>query len=295
MARGRFTRDENGLRFRSFAGPGALLRPPGMLHLARSERRGWYYLGAGTTSGVAWWLSAEAARDADEQLQQAEQQFSMASGSADSATLAGLQAQVTTAREQQRDDHRIRDIWAIYFGAIWAGAGVEAWLMTPRATVASSPGEYLVTLPGTNGWRAAICSALVPGAGQRVLGRDGRASTFSTIIAATMAGAILAQDQVLAARRDYYAAKRQRDASPAGVDRFQVQAAMDDAESEEDAYSTLRSVMLGVAAPVYLWSVVDAFLGGRRAASVAAARRAPAVSLAPTVDGVRLALTLRLR
>lgn len=293
MARGRFTRDAGGLRFRPFATASALLQPPGMVHLSRSEPRGWYYLGAGAVSGAAWWLSADAARDADNQLGLAQRQLGQASASLDPLERARLQRGVTSARDLRRDERRIRNIWAFYFGTVWVGAGVEAWLMTPAATVApSGSADYLATFPATTAWRAALLSALVPGAGQRALGRDARANVFSTVIAATLAGAILAQDQVLAARRDYYDAKRTADALPDGADRDDLEAAMDDARSDEDGHRTVRSVMLAVAAPVYLWNLVDAFVGGRRVE--AAARSVPGISLTPTAEGVGLALTWRL-
>jgi hypothetical protein len=137
----------------------------------------------------------------------------------------------------------------------------------------------VVTFPRADRWKAVARSLIVPGGGQRYLGRTTRAAWFSTLVAASAAGAILAQDAFLDARRDHLAAQRRLHAA-VGDDEA-LRATVDEAASTRDFRSTLRWVLAGTAASIYLWNVVDAlFVGG------GAQGHAPPVTLAPTASGL---------
>jgi hypothetical protein len=288
-SRWRFTRDQTGLTFRSWAGPSAMLKPPGLVHLVRGERRGWYHLGAGAFSGAMWWRSAGTVKDAQDRVSRAMAELTQASAA---DAIAAASRELSDAQDEERDQRRIRGIWAGYFAASWLGAGVETWLLTPKPTVRSDTlGEYTAMFPRAGRRSAALRSALVPGAGQRYLGRSTRAAIFSSAIGASVAGAVLAQEAVLGARRDFYAAQRRRDEAQNDDERRTAQGAIDDAKSRTDTRALIRSILVGTSASFYLWSVVDAFVSGNLAEASA---QAVAWSVAPTPNGVHLTMSWHL-
>jgi hypothetical protein len=307
-SRGHFLRTADGLAVRPWASAWSLLAPPGIAHLLHNDPHGWSHLGAGVLSATFLALNQVDASDAKDHVDaamhgvdNAVDNLVMAYQALNNAQPDQIDSLLTNlseahlgldrasidlfeARAEKDDETRIRSLWAGYFAGVWLGAGLEAWLLTPEPSAATDAnGRSVVTFPRADRWAAVLRSALVPGSGQRYLGHDVRASVLSGLVTASAAGAILAQDSFLAARRDHLVAQRELDAGLEGAS----QAAVDAAASDRDRSSRLRWILTGTAASLYVWNVVDAMLLGGSAQSQAP----PPVSLVPTTSGLALRIT----
>ena len=257
-SRARFEVDGGGVRSVPWSSPTSILLPPGVDHLRHGESRGWYHLLSGA-AGASFLFTAY--EDIDEAPAGSTEEF---------------------------DAENVRDLWLGFTAAIWLGAGVESWLLTPSPAVRTGNGGVELTIPRANRWQAALRSTLVPGAGQRYLGRDTRANLFTVFTYASAAAAIALQDRFLEARRDADRIQaRIDDAAP--IDRAALRAELDDARSDEDTKSLVRWIATGSAAYFYLWNVVDAFWLGARAEQSGG----PKIMAAPTADGMALSLSWR--
>ena len=257
-ARTRFEVDQEGLRDIAWSSPTALLLPPGVDHLMHGESRGWYHLMAGAVGASFLYTAFEDVGDAPE------------------------------GSTEEFDAENIRNLWLGYTAAVWLGSGLESWLLTPQPDVRTSASGVEVFVPRANRWAAGFRSLLVPGAGQRYLGRDARANMFTVLTFASAAAAIATQDLYLEARRDTDRIQSQL-AAAAPVDRPALRAEVDDAQSDEDTKSLVRWIATGSAAYFYLWNVVDAFWLGARAEQSGG----PKIMATPTTDGMALSLNWR--
>ena len=287
-ARARLVQHRGQLELQSWSGPQALVQPPGLVHLLRGESRGWGLMGAGLLGAGAWWETHADLQDARDRIDQARETLATAT---DPSIRARADADLQDARLRERDEERLRTLWSVYVGASWLGAGLESWVLTPRARlVRAGEGDFRLELPRPSAGWALLRSALHPGAGQRALGNDRRANFFTLGVAVTAGAAILAQSRLLDARRDRAAARRtlQSATDPGLVDA--ARAREREALSDGDDWERARSVLLGASAYLYAWNLLDAYLGGRSAGH---ARPATDWSLSPAPDGLQLVLHRR--
>ena len=263
--RGRFVRSETGLYTLGWAGPTAAIYPPGLTHLLRGEWiRGGTMFAAGAGAAFMAGLFHAEQQDAEDQTAAALATYQRAV-SEDAIRAARLD--VLAASQREEDEKEVRDLWGGLFAASWAASSVEALFLTPQPRLnATDPGsgQFLATLPTAGGFRAAFRSFLVPGAGQRYMGEDTRGNFFFTLTAAAAAGAALVHDEFLTARRDQSDAQRRFDAADTEDEIQATRAVLEEAAGEVDEKQTLRWALVGAAAGVHLWNVLDAFgLGDR--------------------------------
>lgn len=254
--RTRFEVDRDGIRPLSWSSPSALLVPPGIDHLQRGEARGWFHLLSGAVGGAFLYAAVD--------------DF----GNAPANT------------PEYSDARAVRNMWIGYVATTWIGASLESWLLTPEGNARRSGENLTLSAPRADRWKLTVRSVLVPGSGQRYIGRDTRANMFTTLFALTAAAAIKSQDMYLDARRDRRAIGAQLSDTPAPSERAVLLAAYDEAEGDEDSKALIRWIAVGSAAYVYLWNVFDAFSLGRQAE----ASTGPQVVATPTADGVALSL-----
>lgn len=292
--RGRFRRDALGLHLRSWAGPGALLTPAGLIHLERREQRGWIFLGGTVTAAGLAFPAHTSFRDAEDDIDRAADAYTRAA-SEDELDAASQDLLVAT---RERDDAKeIRNLWVGYAAVMWVSAGLESWLLTAQPFVASPGGSanVVIGMPRAGRWGAGLRSALVPGAGQRYMGRSylGRSvrGNHQTIAVAVGAGAaIFAQENFLEARR--HQARAQDDFNHAETEdeldraRHALRTAADDVDDK----NFVRWAIVSVTGGIYVWNIVDAFL-----ARSDEAESAFSWSVSPSGGGVLAAASWSLR
>lgn len=257
-ARGRLTLDAKGAAgIGRASGPVAFLLPPGLEHLRQGEGpRGWLFIGgaAGGLAGVLLTASdlAEANDEADRARVIYEDAVSLEEF--ESARLALL-----AANDRRADETDLRNMWLGYVGAIWAGAAVESWILTPRPSLRrGEDGGYLVGAPAAHRAGAALRSLLVPGAGQRYLGAASRGNRFTGAVLVLGAGSILAQQSFLAARRDQNDAQREYQAAETETEAKRWKRELTDAADRTQSRDRLRWALVGVTLGAYVWNVIDA-------------------------------------
>jgi hypothetical protein len=258
--RGRFHRDDAGLHQRTWAGPGALLTPPGLTHLARGERRGWIFLGGAAVS-VALAVSAESSvHDAQDDIDDTALEYSRGITEDD---VAEARANLVLATQKRNDEEQIRNLWITYAGTTWVMAGLESWLLTPQPSLTpGSEANYLIGMTPAGSWDAGLRSLLVPGAGQRYVGHITRANLFATAVAVGAGASILAQDDFLRARRRQARAQDALDRAETESELDGARASLRSAASTVDDKASIRRTLVGVTAGLYAWNVLDALLGG---------------------------------
>jgi TM2 domain-containing membrane protein YozV len=145
-------------------------------------------------------------------------------------------------------------------------------------------------VPHAGGPPAALRSALVPGAGQRYVGRSGRGNLLLTSVMGLGAFTLVAHESYLGARRDQTDAQRRFIAATTEEDLNHWRAKLEDAANDADSKNTLQWAFVGLTAGAYIWNVVDAwFIGGRTGSE------APLdMSVVPRLDGVEASLTWRM-
>ncbi len=282
-ARGRFVRSSDGLSGQSWAAPSAFLNPPGIIHLERGDLRGWVFLGGGVTALVLALSTQESVRKAEDKRKQAWTAYSKAVTDAD---LTQTRQQLTLAIQEKADDSRLRNLWLGSLAALWVGAGVEAFFLTPEPFISlANPGTYTMTIPRAGGAPAAWRSMFVPGAGQRCLGRNGRADFFLTSTVLLGAGAIGAEGAYLKARRDQASAQEIFDRAETQSELDSARPALEDAADRTGNRNTVRWALIGSAAGIYIWNVCDAYGLGRQSGS-----RSLSLAAEPTPTGLALGL-----
>lgn len=282
--RGRFACLKDGIVGHEWSGPSALLLPPGIVHTARGESRGMIFLSAGAGSATMSILSESTVREAQHERDKA---FSAYSSAVSEADILDARLAVDSADQKLRDYKEVRNLWLGYLAYVWLGSSVENLFLTPQPTyVASSQGGYVLELPRAGPWEAAMRSVLIPGAGQRYMGHDRRAGLFTAATAALGAGAILAHEGFLNARRAQAEAQSRYTNAETESDMTQARAALQKAAERTDNRKLLQWSLAGSAAGVYLWNVIDAAGLGREAKSSAVE-----LSLMPSSSGVLLGAT----
>jgi len=282
--RGRFVLSPEGLSARPWAGPTALILPPGVVHLERGETRGWTLAGAGIAGATLAIVSEAAIRNADDKVDRASLSYAWA---VSEENIAAARRSLLDATQEREDQKEIRNLWLGYLGATWLGAALEAVLLTPQPSFeAVGPEQYLVTLPRAGGAEAALRSALVPGGGQRYMGRASRGNFFFTATATLAAASVAAHDAFLEARRDQAEAQRRFDDVERESELDRARRDLEKAAERVDDKNTLRWALVGATAGVYAWNVIDAFGLGQSA-------RIPGLtwSVAPGPDGVLMCAT----
>lgn len=255
--RTRFEIDRGGLRPVGWSGPTSMLMPPGLDHLQKGESRGWFHLLSGAIGGAFLYKAVDDYGDA-------------ADGS-----------------PAKTDARTIRNLWTTYFATSWISASLESWLLTPEGSSRRQNGDWTFSVPRADRWDLTFRSVLVPGAGQRFVGRDTRANMFTTLFAVSAAAAITTQDLYLESRRERTALLSQLGNAADETERAALNAQLDDAESDVDSKALIRWIAVSTTAYVYLWNVFDAFSIGRQAERSAG----PQMVASPTQDGVALSLS----
>jgi len=281
---GRFWRTQTGLHPLPQARMRSLLIPPGLSHLPHERMRGFLFLSSGVAS--TWMLLDALAEvdDHDDELGRAQAAYDAATTEAE---LWRARDQLTGAALARDDGEEIATLWSVYLGASWLGAALENLVLTSRVEPRDiGEGGFLLDLPRTSPWKLAVLSALVPGSGQRHQGRSFAANVFAGSVALASAGAILAQDSFLEARRDQTLAQERLDRATTDAEITSARNALDAAADEAQERSNARWVLVGLAAALHGWNVLDAFRLGEDESRVA-----PTVAVVGTGDGLRAQAT----
>jgi hypothetical protein len=163
--------------------------------------------------------------------------------------------------------------------------------MTPLPDLQSTAeNRYTISVPRLRASSAMWRSMLVPGAGQRYVGRAFMSNFFNVTVSGSAAGALFAHDAYLGATRDQADAQRRYDAAQSEAEAEGWRRAV--AEAAEDAHdmNTWRWCLAGAAGAFYIWNVLDASI---RVGSAPDASRL-SLSIQPGVDGVQSSLCWRM-
>jgi hypothetical protein len=287
---GRMVRDSGGnLSVGSVGGPGGLFYPPGFVHFRLGESsRGFLFLGAGAAglTGVALQQF---------QVDDAQQESDRARSSYDAAVSASefdrARLDLLAANDRQADERDLRTMWGFYLGAAWVGAAVENWFLTPHPKLLrGNDGVYRLDIPPAGRASAAMRSLLVPGAGQRSLGHNGRGNRFTAAVMLFGAGSIVAQDYFLESRREQNDAQRRYEIAETESEIKRWRTELEDAAGRTTDRSRIRWALVGATVGVYLWNVFDAGTLG----SEAVAPAPMSWQIVPGPDGFMAGLTWRI-
>jgi hypothetical protein len=290
-ARARFVHDpEHGMQLRPWSGLSAFVQPPGFAHLRRTEARGWVHFGAWAAAGWASLHAHGSLQDARERS--IELQAELRAASTTASERGWLELAAASARDEVFDFENVRDLWAVLLGSVWVGAGLEAWLLTPAPSLRNDDGRgFVIGTARIDRARTALSSLIVPGAGQRAVGRTRAANVFGVAVLLGAAGAIIAQEEFLDARRERLhlnrLVARSGESEANSVLRDELARAID----EEDRASTTRYLIAGAAVVLHACNVLDALRGGGDAES-----ESPATArfhVQPTPDGARAVWVMR--
>ncbi|HET9234978.1 MAG TPA: hypothetical protein VFP10_12630 [Candidatus Eisenbacteria bacterium] len=286
LARGRLVREAGAFGVMPSVSATAMLLPPGILHMQQNETgRGLLFLGAGLSGGTMAVINEVSRSDAEEDVDRAQQRYDDAVAEED---IVAARLDLGSAQDEADDEAEMRNLWAIYGGATWVGAAVEQWLLTPHATLDAT--SSALRIPRAGGPRAGLLSALVPGAGQRYIGRSSRGNLFTMGVMGLSAVTLVAHESYLDARRDQAEAQRHYDAASTEDELDRWQGELEDTADTADSKNTLQWACAAVTAGVYLWNVFDAWFVGERAGS----ERPLDMSVLPAPDGVQATLTWRM-
>jgi hypothetical protein len=290
VAQGRLKLTPDGeLVSNSWAGADVLLMPPGFAHMLHGDRRrGWLFLGSGVGSFSMALNKGSKSRDADAELHLSQLAYDAAE-SQQGIALAGANLQRASGKAQ--DTLNMRNLWIGYFAATWVWAATEAWLLTARPQIrATGQGEFILEVPKATGWSAAWRSTLVPGSGQRYLGRTRRANLFATSVLLFGAATLVAQERYLETKREFGVAQFFYNAAQTPAQLQQARQALWDSSRTLDDDNAIRWVLGGITAGVYLWNIFDASTGGQELAEP------PRLGLGvtPQPGGVQAAMSWRL-
>lgn len=288
-ARGRLILDAAGeARVGRAVGPIALLLPPGFVHMGQGEgARGWLLLAGAAGGATGALLKASDLADANDEADRARKVYedAVSQEEFDSARLTLL-----AVNDRRADDTDLRNMWLGYVGAIWAGAAVESWLLTPRPSMRrGEDGGYVLEARGASSFGAALRSVLVPGAGQRYLGAPARGNRFTGAVLALGAGSILAQQSFLTARRDQGDAQRRYQDAETEADAKHWKRELTLTADRTQSRDRLRWGLVGATLGVYLWNVIDAAVAEPGEGSASGL----SLNLTPGDGGLRAGLTWR--
>jgi len=169
------------------------------------------FLGSGAGSFVMVLNKGSQSRDADAELRLSQLAYDAAE-TEEGIVLAG--ANLRRASQKAQDTMNIRNMWTGYFAVTWIWAATEAWLLTARPQIqATAEGDFLLEVPRATGWSAAWRSTLVPGSGQRYLGRSRRGNLFAASVLLFGAATLVAQEEYLKSKREFSVASFTYDAA----------------------------------------------------------------------------------
>ncbi len=287
---GRLNRGAGGLvTVGSLAGPGSLLLPPGFSHFRLGETgRGWVFLAGGAAGAAGLVVQQVRLGDANDDADRGRVAYQNAV-SAEDFTRARLD--LLAINDRKADEEDLRNMWGAYAGAVWLGAALETWVLTPHpGLVDGGGGRYVLEVQRAGGLGAALRSVVVPGAGQRYLGREGAGNRFTAAVLALGAGSIVAHDAFLTARRDQNDAQRRYEAAETEREALQWRNRLGDEVDRTRNWNRVRWGMVGATVGVYIWNVFDAALEGNATASPSDM----SWNLVPRRDGFRAGLTWRI-
>ena len=276
------------------APPGSILFPPGATHLRSQEyMRGSIFFGSGSTGGIALGYAESARRDALDDVQLAADAYSRAIS--EEAIEASWNALVS-AQQKEDDNTTMRNLWTGYLAGVWFSAAAETWLTPHPSLYLTDAGDYILALPRVGSWSAIWRGTLIPGAGQRYLGRTVRSNVTAFLTYGLVASGLFVYDSLLDERRRRDNAQRQFDSAttPAEVERQRLE--LQDASNEANNRNTLRWSLFGAAAAAHLWGIVDAWqVASYSGPSTPSAQPESDVSLSilPNPDGFQAALAWR--
>ena len=212
---------------------------------------------AGATGTLLQWLETG---DADDEARAARRRYEAAVSEEefDEARLALL-----AANDRKADEEEMRNLWTAYWSMVWVEAAVESWWLTPRPSVrAAGEGVYTIDVPRARAAAAAVASAVVPGAGQRMVGCSGRGNRFTAAVLSLGAASILAQDAFLEARREQNKAQRRYELAETEEETLRWRREAEAAADRVTDRGRVRWALVGATVGVYLWNIWDAATAG---------------------------------
>jgi hypothetical protein len=278
-----------GLALRRWAGPAALLAPPGYPHMRGGEpERGVVLFAAGVTGGVGLAMTFNDAGEAEDLMALAQHAYDNAV-SQEAITQARIALE--SASDRVDDERQMKLLWGGYTAYVWLGSALEAWLFTPSPSLqTTAPGRYTLSLPHAGAGGALWRSALVPGSGQRYLGRQFMSNLFSTGFLGCGAATLYTHDWYLEAERQQAYAQRRYDAAQTEAEAQRWRRELVTAADEADRRNVWRWGLLGATGAFYIWNLLDAGLAG----SESAHHTDVAWMVLPNPDGVLAAVRWRL-
>jgi hypothetical protein len=255
----------SGLRLRPGAGALHMLIPPGVAHFGRGEiGRGLTMVGSATLGGILIWVEESDRRDAARAVQTFQGLYEQAQ-SEEAIRQARIAVEAASRREQ--DELAMRNLWIGYTAVIWAGAGVESWLLSPRPHLsARAARQYVLDVPRVGAWQTFWRSALVPGSGHRYMGQDRRANVAAVSVYGFAAGSLFAHEYYLEARRTQAIAQETYEAANTEGEIARARRFLVDSANETHDRNTLRWCIFGLTIGAYCWNVLDAAFQGSAAA-----------------------------
>ncbi|MDM7915789.1 MAG: hypothetical protein ACE15D_07750 [Candidatus Eisenbacteria bacterium] len=258
--RGRLVRGQQSLVQRPWAGVTSILFPPGVTHLERGEKRGWIFLGGAIASASMVLLQQSDLREAESEQDRFGREYETAVSEED---IQHARQSLETATQRAEDEEELRNLWGVYFGATAVGAFLEAVALTPEPSIDRLPeGGYLMRSPGTGTLRNALRSALVPGAGQRFAGEQGKANGFAIAIGALAALTIQTHADFLEHRRDQAEAQARFFAAETEQEIERTRSGLRRAQDRTDEAEILQWASVAALGVAYAWNVLDASASG---------------------------------
>ncbi len=257
-AMGRLTRGVDGtLHLGRLVGPEAVLLPPGVTFFRQgAETRGLLFAAGGVAGATGTVWKAVRLHDAQRDADLARERYNAA---VSPTAIDQARLDILAANDRVADEKNLRNMWGAYLGAVWAGAALESWILTPSPGLRDGGhGNYTLVGPGGGRFGATVRSILVPGAGQRYLGHPQRGNRFTTAAMLLGAGSIVAQQSFLAARRRQNDAQRRYDAAETETETSVWRSRLQDDGDRTRSRNRLRWGLVGATVGVYLWNVIDA-------------------------------------
>jgi len=258
--------------------------------------RGSAFFSSGVVGGISLGFAESARRDASDKAQLAADAYNRAVSEEDIERARGRAASAS----QERDDKmKMRNLWTGYLAGVWVGAALDT-RVTPRPRLyRNTNGDYFLTLPRVSSWAAVWRGTLIPGGGQRYLGRVNRSNVSAFATYGFLAGGLFAYDDLLQERRARDDAVRRYNIAtdPARLEQHRLDAV--NASNKVNNRDALRWWLFGAAAATHLWSIVDAwqvasYSGTSQPRVNPDAGSDVGLSLLPYADGVRATLAWRL-
>lgn len=286
--KGRLVRSGDTFFDRPWAGPSSLFYPPGFVHLERGEKRGWIFMLSGATSGAMAIVKQAGVRNAEDKIDRAAFLNSLA---ITEEALLNTRLATASAVQERNDEEEVRNLWVGYFAYTRIASSLETWILTPGPRFsAQGSGQYKVEIEPASGLQSGLRSLLVPGSGQRYMGRDGRGNFFAAAVGVGAAAAIASHDAFLEARRQQSDVQRRFLSAESEEEIEALRNQLREAANNTEDKNLVRWTVVGITGGLYLWNVVDAFALGNQARS-----EGMNWAFSPTPDGFLASVTWRLQ